>query len=183
MSMRAKPPTAADRTPVSAVMTSDVICVGPDVTIETLTALLLERGFSGVPVVDQNGHPIGVVSKTDLLRELSEDGESTVFSPLDTRAKNRMDVLGGGYHVESLTRATVGEVMMPVAFTLSEHAPIAQAAALMAFEGVHRIPVVSAEGEVVGLVSSLDILRWLAEQDGYLARKRDPSRRANLSTM
>src|SRR4029079_18434500 len=59
----------ADRTPVSAIMTTDVICVQPDVSIESVTRLLLERGISGVPVVDADGVPVGLVSKTDLLRE------------------------------------------------------------------------------------------------------------------
>jgi CBS domain-containing protein len=41
------------------------------------------------------------------------------------------------------------------------------AATVMAIEGVHRIPVTSESGEVVGILSALDVLRWLAEQDGY----------------
>jgi signal-transduction protein with cAMP-binding, CBS, and nucleotidyltransferase domain len=38
----------------------------------------------------------------------------------------------------------------------------------MAFEGIHRLPVVGASDQVVGLVSSLDVLRWLAQRSGYL---------------
>jgi CBS domain-containing protein len=58
--------------------------------------------------------------------------------------------------------------MTPVTFVLPENASIAQAAALMAYEGVHRIPVVSCSGDIVGLVSSLDVLRWLGQASGYL---------------
>jgi len=56
-------------------------------------------------------------------------------------------------------------------FALPEDATLSQASALMAYEGIHRLPVTCAEGKVVGIVSTLDILRWLAEQDGYLVRR------------
>jgi predicted transcriptional regulator len=67
----------------------------------------------------------------------------------------------------------VGEVMTPVAFTMKENAPISQAAALMAFEGIHRLPIVSDSGEVIGIVSSIDVLQWIAERDGYLVRPKE----------
>jgi CBS domain-containing protein len=130
-------PTAADLTPISAVMTADVVCVTPDLTLDALLAILLERNFSGAPVVDGEGRPIGVVSKTDLLRE------------------------------GQLPQTTVGDAMMPLVFTLAETAPLSQAAALMVEEGVHRLPVVSAEGRVVGLLSSFDVMRWIARESGY----------------
>ncbi len=129
--------------PVAAVMTHDVVCVGPDVSIVALTSLLVDRGISGVPVVDDNACPIGMISKTDLLRLPAAAPES----------------------------ATVADYMTPITFTLREDAPLAQAAALMAWEGVHRIPVCSAEGDVVGILSTLDVVRWLATAAGYPARR------------
>jgi CBS domain-containing protein len=134
-------PTAADLTPLSSVMTADVVCVTPDLGLTALTTLLVERGFSGAPVVDAEGRPLGVVSKTDLLRE-----------PLTSRG-------------------TVGDVMMPLAFTLPETASLSQAAALMVEEGVHRLPVVSSEGKVIGLLSSFDVMRWIARESGYGAAR------------
>jgi len=52
--------------------------------------------------------------------------------------------------------------------TLPELAPVSEAAALLANEGVHRAPVVGREGRVVGIVTVLDLLRWLVQQDGQL---------------
>ncbi len=130
-------PAAADLVPVGRVMTGDVICVTPDYSLDALATLLAERGFSGAPVVDDEGRPIGVVSQTDLLREQ----------------------LG--------PRETVADVMTPLAFTLPESAPLSQAAALMIEEGVHRLPIVSSEGRVVGVLTSFDVMRWLARESGY----------------
>lgn len=159
----------ADRTPISDIMTRDVVCVQAELSVESLTQLMLERGISGAPVVDARGRAIGVVSKTDLLRELHERGDTSQCEHEPPRIRrNRPPDLHRGFHVEELVHATAGEIMMPVAFTLSETAPISQAAALMAFEGVHRVPVLARSGEVVGIVSSLDVLRWLAEVSGYL---------------
>ena len=56
----------------------------------------------------------------------------------------------------------IADIMMPVVFALPENATVAKASSLMVFEGVHRIPVVSSDGQVVGILSSLDILGWLA---------------------
>ena len=129
--------SAADRTPLAEVMTGNVICVLPDLDLDELTDLLMENNIGGAPVVDDDGRPIGVVSRTDLVRG----------------------------HPPGLT---VADVMVPMAFVLPETATLSHAAALMAFEGVHRIPVVSARGCVVGIVSSLDVARWLAQSDGYI---------------
>jgi predicted transcriptional regulator len=132
--------SAADLTPVSEIMAKDVVAVRPELRVEDLEELLLARGISGAPVIDDAGKPIGIVSKTDLLRPRSAgDGEGV----------------------------RVRDIMMSTAFCLSEGESIAKAAGLMAFEGVHRVPVVGQRGMVTGVVSPLDVMRWLARQHGY----------------
>ncbi len=164
-----RPAVEIDRTPVSAVMTARVLAVRPDVGLEALAALLLDRGIGGAPVVDQEGRPVGVVSKTDLIRERLMAGDTgEVVAPGWHPRRGHLQVeVGRGFHGEA-PPSSVAEVMTPTAFTLSEDAPVAEAAALMAFEGVHRVPVVADDGRVAGIVTSLDVLRWVAQQDGYL---------------
>lgn len=155
----------ADCTPVSAIMTADVLCVRADVSVDALVPLLLKHGVSGVPVVDASGKPVGVVSKTDLLRERYENGDT-----LELRASDARDP--AGYHESSAGRWLVADVMASMTFSLPEDATVAQACALMAYEGVHRLPIVCAEGKVIGILSALDVLRWVATADGYLLGKR-----------
>ena len=151
-----------DYTPISALMSADVICVRDDVSVEDLTALLLERAISGLPVVDAAGLPIGVVSKTDVVR----DGyENAGYEELDQAA---MRELGAGFHGLPLARRTVRDIMIGMSFALCEDATLSQACALMAYESVHRVPVTSADGKVVGILSALDVMRWIAERDGYV---------------
>ena len=60
----------------------------------------------------------------------------------------------------------MSDIMTPMSFTLNEDQSISKASALMAYEGIHRLPVVDGAGKVVGLLSSLDILHWLACKTG-----------------
>ncbi|HYU14448.1 MAG TPA: CBS domain-containing protein [Candidatus Acidoferrum sp.] len=125
--------------PISRIMTRKVICARPEMDASLLRARLLERGVSGAPVVDDWGRVVGVASRTDVI-------EHEVTSQRGVK--------------------TVADIMMPVVFTLPPDAPIGRAAALMAYEGVHRVVVIDHRGCVAGVVSSLDIARWL----GWCAR-------------
>ena len=58
--------------------------------------------------------------------------------------------------------------MTPVAYTLREDDPLSRAAAVMAVEHVHHLPIVAADGRVVGMLSSLDFARWIAAQSAFV---------------
>jgi len=130
-----------DQVPVASVMSRRAVCVAPETRTSLVRELLLERGMTGAPVVDSLGTVVGFVSRADLLR-------------------NR-------WPAPSLTAS---QIMTPLAVTVSETASVAEASAMMALEGVHRLPVVNSasSGKVVGVVSAVDILRWYAGRLGYL---------------
>jgi predicted transcriptional regulator len=135
-----------DETLVNAVMVRNVVCVARDLPVPSLEELLLELGISGVPVTDADGRPVGMVSKTDLV---AAHRNGTVTD--ETR---------------------VADIMMPMTFCVGTEETVAKTAGLMAFEGLHRVPVVDRQGRVVGLVSTLDVLRWLARASGYAIANR-----------
>jgi CBS domain-containing protein len=113
---------------------------------------------------------VGYVSMIDLVRDRYINGETDSENDLDARDHMRKDFQGelrSGFHLEALPRATVKDIMMPFVFRLPMDAPIDQAAALMATENVHRVLIVGPQKMVVGIVSALDVLRWVAERDGY----------------
>lgn len=159
-----------DHTPVLDVMTADVLAVRADVSLEALSEVLLERGLGGAPVVDEAGRPIGVVSKTDLVerRQIAGDtGEGLAKGQSASRGRHRVE-LGPGVHVESLPIDSVADAMTRGSITLPEDAPVARAAALMVTRGVHRVLVVSDDGRLSGILTSSDIVRWVAERAGNL---------------
>jgi len=116
----------------------------PDQDTRAALEILLEEHISGAPVVDASGRLLGVLSQTDLLLEVAERAGP---EPSSVR---------------------VGQVMTPLVLAVYETVGVPQAAALMASEGVHRLLVVSAAGDLVGILSSLDVMRWLGERAGYL---------------
>jgi CBS domain-containing protein len=145
--------STAESTPVSEIMTKNPICIDGNLELDRVAELLLREGISGAPVVNDKGTPIGVVSKTDIVQ-------------VEHGSKARR------------SNAKAADIMTPIAFTMPTGAPISQAAALMAFESIHRLPIVDEDGVVVGIVSSIDVLRWIATREGYLLSRRDMRRAA-----
>ncbi len=154
-------------TPISAVMECDVVCVQPKLSVEAPTALFLERGLSGAPVVDSGGKLIGMVSTTDLLREVQDRGD--VEERISVRGRKWWNYgagLASGFQVTAVARATVGEIMKPLGVALPETASLAEAIALIAMKGVHHIPVLRSDGKVVGMFCALDAVCWLVHPEG-----------------
>ena len=161
------------KTPLSHIMSREVVCVRPDFGIDELAVLFLSHGVSGVPVVDEAGAPIGMVSKTDLIRAQREEDDLEEVDRGSHRPPTSDEIdLSAGYHVVEPKRGTVAEIMTPVVLMLHESSNVGQAASLMAFDGVHRIPIVSDSGHVVGILSSMDILRWFGRKSGYIIPRR-----------
>ena len=142
-------PTPAASLPVSAVVPPSTICAAPDLPLRALQDLLFELGLSGVPVVQPDGTPLGVVSDRDLVRLLA-----------DRQGGGQVDESGG---------PTVADAMTPFTHALPESSPLSQAAAYMAYKHIHRLAILSSSGRLVGVLSALDVLRWLGEHDGYVA--------------
>ncbi|HTM19454.1 MAG TPA: CBS domain-containing protein [Kofleriaceae bacterium] len=132
--------------PITTLMVRDVACLSPRATAAEAAELLLEVGISGAPVVDAHGRPRGLVTRGDLLRELARGGGAT----------------------------RVEDLMTCMAFAVPVHASIGRAAALMAYEGVHRVLVVDESGRMCGIVSAVDVARWVAERSGHLAPSKRP---------
>lgn len=156
-------------TPLADIMTRNVICVGPEVTVDEITTSLVRHGISGMPVVDAEGKPVGMVSRADVLRAAQERGDTEESERLTLQPDDVAPLdLEQGFHVYEPVKTTARDIMTPVVVQLHESASIRQAASLMAYEGVHRLPVTSDDGRVVGIVSSLDVLRWFGRSCGYL---------------
>lgn len=120
--------------PITDAMTSYPITARPDASVDSLIELMTSNHISCVPIVDEERRPTGIVTKLDLI-ECAKDG-----------------------------RTSAREVMMPHAMTLQSDASLKSAAELMSREGFHHVLVVDQSRALVGIVSSLDITRWVAQQ-------------------
>ncbi|HYO53632.1 CBS domain-containing protein [Archangium sp.] len=130
---------------VDELMTQDVYCVSEEMLAEELAELFATRKVSGVPVVDEYERLVGVVSRTDLLRASDEEENTPVLHP-------------------ERAGATASELMNASPVVVREGTTVPHAAAVMAAANVHRVLVVSPEGTVVGVLSAMDIVRWVARK-------------------
>lgn len=122
------------------IMSNDLICAYEDLEISALTRLVVDHRVGCIPIVDRQGRPVGMVTKTDLV--------------------DHLDALLRG----AASRAMYArDIMMPVALVLSECATPQEAATLMILEDTHHVLVSSEAGQLVGVVSTKDLVYWLVE--------------------
>jgi CBS domain-containing protein len=151
------------------VMTTDVITVGPNTTVQALATLLAERGISGVPVVDASGSLVGIVSEGDLLHR-AEIGTAQ-------RHRERRRSWWLDHFASELARdyikshaGTVKDIMTRDVVTVSEDTDLGEVAALLEAKRIKRVPVMSS-GKVVGIVSRANLVRALGATKGAAPRE------------
>lgn len=110
-----------------------LVSVVETVPADDLASAFVDLGASGAAVVDARGVLLGVVTKSDIARVSAR-----------------------------LESVTVRDAMTPSQFSLPVSATLGEAAALMGWKGVHRVPLVARDGQVLGVLGALDVIRWLA---------------------
>jgi CBS-domain-containing membrane protein len=131
---------------VKDVMTTQVVAVRSGATFKEMAAALRQYRVSAFPVIDEHEKVIGIVSEADLLAKEALTDPGVLTGVLDHR-----DVL----KAEGLT---AGDLMTPRAVTVRPEDSVEHAAQLMHFLKFKRMPVVDADGGLVGLVSRADVL-------------------------
>ncbi|MFK0160600.1 CBS domain-containing protein [Streptomyces sp. NPDC090493] len=146
---------------VSDVMTRTVLTARRDMAFKDMVKAMRQWGISAVPVLDDAGHVMGVVSEADLLRkeELRDD------------APGGHDRLPHADDPAAASGATAGELMNTPAVTVRAEATLPQAARKMARHRVKRLPVVDAQGVLVGIVSRADLLKVFMRDDENIAEE------------
>lgn len=144
------------------IMSTDPVCVTASTRMRELARILTEHDIAGVPVVDQQGRVIGVVSKSDLVR-LCIEGMQDVppASLLAVFARRASDDLDGDANVEPLV--CVEEFMTSPAVTVRPEVPVETVAHVMFDHHVHRVVVVDADMFPLGIITSMDMLGVLTK--------------------
>ena len=137
------------------VMTRDVVTVTPATSAREAARLMVDSGFSGIPVVDDN-RLAGVLSEADYL---AKDGSQSWISRV--LFGEDLDPFEG---VES-----VRELMSSPAITITDAATVQEAARVMIHHGVKRLPVVDHKGKLAGLVTRADLIRSYVRPDEEIA--------------
>jgi len=142
------------------IMTTDVITVDPDMTVQDLAKLLAERGISGAPVVDASGRLVGIVSEGDLLHR-AEIG--TARRHRERRRSWWLDDFASDLardYIRSHGR-TVKDIMTRDVVTVTEDIDLGEVAALLEAKRIKRVPV-TRDGKVIGIITRANLVRALA---------------------
>src|SRR5262245_1637572 len=146
------------------IMHSNVLTVTDTMDLREAAKIFVEERISGAPVVDELGNLLGVISQSDLVEyELATERELTVEAPFYRRPYDESLHPGRGFQIEKLPADTIKDVMTPSLITVMEDTPIREVAARMAECGIHRLIVVDEDQQIRGIVTSLDVIRWVAE--------------------
>lgn len=152
----------AQHNTVSEVMTRDVVTVRPDTPFKEIASVLSSQGISAVPVADEHGVPMGLVSEADLLRKQAEQPEEY----------GQQAAPPGWPHEKAKARAenAAGLMTTPVATAHADWS-VAQAAREMDHRHVKRLVVVDETDHIVGLVSRPDLLRVFLRPDAEIRQE------------
>ncbi|WP_405982160.1 CBS domain-containing protein [Streptomyces sp. NBC_00158] len=121
---------------VADLMTHTAVTVRRTTTFKEIARLLKEFDITAMPVTDEAGHPVGVISEADLLRRRPAGGA-----------------------------ATAEELMTSPAVTARPEWSVVRAARVMQRHRVKRLPVVDGEGRVVGILSRSDLIQLFLRRD------------------
>lgn len=142
---------------VSDIMTPNVLSVPPTESVVTAAQLMLQKRISGLPVIDDRGHLVGIVTEGDFLRR-AETG---------TRRQRPRWIeffMGPGRLADEyvqLSGRKVSDVMTHEVATVPPDAPLEQAVRLMERHNIKRVPVVD-NGKVIGIVTRANLLHAVA---------------------
>jgi len=138
------------------VMRSEVATVHPDDPVTQVVELLLDKDFTAVPVVDDQGKVVGMVSDSDLL---TRGGMNVTIS---LKKATDLDYVRELHQSLGSPNHKVSEVMTRDVVTITPDVILGRAARLMVEKHVKRLPVVDSDGKLVGILGRLDVLNTIA---------------------
>lgn len=146
---------------VKDIMTRNVITVSPEATLKEIAGLLVKHSVSSVPVCDEAGQVVGIISERDLLRPFGK-----------TLAQRRdwwISALAQGNDLEPQFEMLIGVdqhhaalLMTKPVKTTTEETELAELAETMSENNIKRLPVLR-DRRLVGIVSRADVVRAIAE--------------------
>ena len=146
---------------VTDIMTAQIAIVKPGTPIAEVARLMARADISGVPVIDPaNGELVGLITELEMIER-----QAKFDMPTYTRVLDATFVIAERDSEEKLARilaTTAGELMEQTVYSIREDASIEEVATLMFERKVNPVPVISLDGQVIGIVSRSDIVRLMA---------------------
>ncbi len=138
-------------TRVRDIMSADPGKVGPETPLSEVAGLLLSSTFTGLPIVDEENRPLGVITQGDLIYKA---GLPMRLGLLSASEPEKVEAI-----LESLAPKQAREIMTQPAITARDGELVTEAVGRMIEKNVKRLPVVNEAGRLVGILSRVDVFR------------------------
>jgi len=145
---------------VRDIMTTDPVKVTADTRLREAARLMVRHRVSGLPVVDEGGKLIGILSEGDFIRREAGRDRPHGVSLLDA-------VFGEG-ELQPVGAETVAEIMTRSVVTITQEATVGESARVKGRRNEKRLPVVDLEGELIGIVSRADVVGAFTKPDDVI---------------
>lgn len=140
-------------TTVEKIMRAEVIAIDRGANLEAIISALADNAVSGLPVVDDAGHVVGVVSEKDIFTMLSGKDGASFWEVLSGCLQSNSCLM------KSITTATAGDLMTSPAITVERSVSVWDAMELCQQKKINRLPVVDKDKKLAGIVTRTDILQ------------------------
>jgi CBS domain-containing protein len=167
---RAFHPMTLHATTAADVMTPNPLSVCDTLSVQEAIVFLTERKIGGAPVINDAGRPVGVVTEADILRHdrtkatrLMPVGNEAYGHEFDLPSGEHLDV--EGFEIEVPDDTTVGEIMNPLVLAVRPETPIHEVVKQLVKRRIHRLFVVDRTESLVGVITSLDILQRMSNDE------------------
>ena len=148
---------------VAEIMTTDPVTVSPKTSLQEAIQILADREISGLPVVDDRGKLVGVISETDLTWQATGVEAPPYIMFLDSV----IYLQNPAKHNQEIHKAlgqTVEEAMSGRLTTVKRSQLVREAAQIMHEKKLRRLPVVDDSGKLVGMITQGDVIRMMAAE-------------------
>jgi CBS domain-containing protein len=147
---------------VRDVMTPSVVTLRPEQSVAEAADQLADHKFGAMPVIDSEGHLVGIFQDTDLIVSEARVHVPTYLSVLGVSVPLPGQLSHLEEELHKVAGATVGEVMDDVPQTVGPDETLEDLATLMNEHDLSHVPVVDANGMLIGIVARGDIVRFIA---------------------
>jgi CBS-domain-containing membrane protein len=144
------------KVPVKDLMTGDVIYINKDTDIHEAARVLSENRISGLPVVDEEKHVIGIVTEADILNSTGMKKNHTF--------KDILKHLFGEPYPKSRNGSNVKDMMTSQVITTTPETDIKEVARILDENRIKRLPVVDENNKLIGIISRANIVKYLGKQ-------------------
>ncbi len=146
------------------IMTPEPVCIDPGTDMREVARLFATEGVSGAPVLDSNGAVAGIVSMSDIIRQLVDGTPDVLPAYLFDAMREQSSGEREGIEAEPEVVVPVEDFMTEGAATVSPDTPIAEVAKIMHRDRIHRVVVVDGGNFPLGIITSLDLVGAMAKQ-------------------